>query len=130
MKENLYIIEGEEDYQKGLLFFNGNAETLIDIRKAFEYFNKAANVGHPEAKYHVGYLYLYGEPYILKNECRAMQCLKEAADEGIGLAQFYCGIGYFLGNGIEKDINVGIDYLKSRLNKDIILLLISYQKYI
>ncbi len=55
---------------------------------------------------------MYGEPNILKNEKRAMQCLKGAADDGIGIAQFYCGIGYFCGNGVEKNVEVGIDYFK------------------
>ncbi len=41
-----------------------------------------------------------------------MQCLKSAADDGIGIAQFYCAIGYFYGNGIEKNVEVGIDYFK------------------
>ncbi len=60
MEENLFVIEGEEDYQKGLLYLRGNVETPVDIRKAFEYFNKAASVGHSEVKFQVGYLYLYG----------------------------------------------------------------------
>ncbi|MBD5456851.1 MAG: sel1 repeat family protein [Lachnospiraceae bacterium] len=112
MEENLFTIEGEEDYQKGLLYFKGSVETPVDVRKSFEYFNRAASVGHSEAKFQVGYLYLYGEPNILKNEKRAMQCLKSAADDGIAIAQFYCGIGYFCGNGIEKNVEVGIDYFK------------------
>lgn len=66
MEEKLFVIEGEEDYQKGLRYLRGNTETPVDIRKAFEHFNKAASVGHSEAKFQVGYLYLYGEPDILK----------------------------------------------------------------
>lgn len=112
MDDSLFVIEGEEDYQKGLLYLRGNSEIPIDIRRAFEYFNKAAKVGHLEAKYQVGYLYLFGEPNILKNEKLAMQCLIEAADGGIGVAQFYCGVGYFYGNGVEKNVEVGIDYFK------------------
>ncbi len=112
MEDNLFVIEGEDDYQRGLAYLRGNAETPIDIRKAFEFFNKAANVGHSEAKFYVGYLYLYGEPNILKNEKRAMQCLKSAADDGISIAQFHCGIGYFYGKGVEKNVEVGIDYLQ------------------
>ena len=112
MENSLFVIDGEENYQKGLLYLRGNTETPINIRKAFEYFNKAASVGHSEAKFQVRYLYLYGEPSILKNEKKAMECLKGAADDGISIAQFYYGAGCFYGNGIEKDVKAGIDYLK------------------
>lgn len=109
--EKLFNIEGEEDYQKGIIYLGGNSETPIDIRKAFEFFNKAAQFGHVEAMFQVGYLYLFGEPNIMRNDKKAIQCFEKAANAGLGIAQYYCGIGYFYGNGIEKDVNVGLDYL-------------------
>lgn len=112
IEENLFEIEGKEDYQKGLLYFKGNMETPVDIRKAFECFNKAARVGHLEAKYYVGFLYLYGSPYVLKNEMMGMNIMKELADDGFEMAQFCYGYGLFYGLGVEIDTTFGIEYLK------------------
>lgn len=47
-----------------------------------------------------------------------MQCLKSAADDGIGMALLYCGMAYFYGNGVEKDVKVGIDYLIESANQN------------
>lgn len=118
MADQLFTVEGEEDYQNGLLYLRGNAQTPVDIRKAFEYFNKAAEAGHSEAKFQVGYLYLYGEPDILKNETKAMKSLKQAADDGISIAQFYCGMGYFYGKGVEKNTETGIEYFKKSAQQE------------
>lgn len=119
MNENIYMLEGEEDYRKGLSYLSMEPVTMENIRSAFDCFNKAANSGHVESKYQLGILYECGMPPVLRNLPRAAKCFKEAADGGIALAQYRFGIYSLNGTGVEKDVEEGIRYLKLAVTQGI-----------
>lgn len=119
MNENIYMLEGEEDYRKGLSYLYMEPVTMENIRSAFDCFNKAANSGHVESKYQLGILYEYGMPPVLRNLDRAAKCFKEAADGGIALAQYQFGIYSLSGTGVEKNVEEGIRYLELAANQGI-----------
>ena len=119
MNENIYVLEGEDDYRKGLSYLSMEPVTMENIRSAFDCFNKAANSGHVESKYQLGKLYAYGAPFILQNLIRAAKCFKEAADGGIALAQYQFGIYSFNGTGVEKNVEEGMRYLELAASQNI-----------
>lgn len=69
-------------------------------KKAFEWFKKAAKLGHPEAHFKVGFMINYSQgtgqkldPY--SNYPKAMKWYKKAADLGHAEAQFIVGEVFF-----------------------------------
>lgn len=93
----------EENYQKGMDYLNGTNDTNIDYRKAFEMFKKSADEGHPEAQFRLGYMYIYLEPYVLRNYKKAFELFKNSVDQGLIISQFYLAECYMYGWGTEKN---------------------------
>lgn len=111
--ENLFIIKGEEDYLQGLEAFN--SQEPWHLRKAFRHFCRAAEQGHIEAMFRVGYLYLFGSPEILRNTLKAFECFKQSADSGIDVAKYYLAVCYINGIGVEKNTQLAVELFKEAL---------------
>ena len=77
MEEKDRSIMSEEDYQKGIEYLYGTKDTEQNRRKAFQYFNKAALGNHDEAKFQLGKLYIFGEPFIMKNYKKLINTFKK-----------------------------------------------------
>lgn len=76
----MFSTKGEEDYRNGqrcLIVPNS-----CNLRDAMVYFEKAADEGHIEAAYQLGYLYLIGEPYIARNCKQALSCFENVQRQG------------------------------------------------
>lgn len=114
-----FTVDGEEEYEKGLIYLNGSATEIKDWRKALRYFKEAAQKGHKEAIFQVGFLYMYGEPMIMRNTKYASDCFKEAADSGIGIAQFYFSVCCLSGCGIDKNETMAFEYCLKSANQNI-----------
>ena len=91
----------EAQYQLGICYANGYG-VKIDMIKAMEYFEAAANQGHTEALYQMGNSYYYGYGVPL-DYSKAVDYWEEAALRGNIRAQYQTGCCYEHGQGV--DIN-------------------------
>ena len=91
----------EAQYQLGICYANGYG-VKIDMVKAMEYFEAAANQGHTDALYQMGNSYYYGYGVPL-DYSKAVDFWEEAALRGNTRAQFQTGCCYEHGQGV--DIN-------------------------
>ena len=98
---DLLKISGEEEYRKGLEKLKSNEQ--YNLRDAHDYFLKAAEKQHAEAMLQAGYLYLFGEPQISRNEKEAVKYFKNSAEAGLAAAKFSLAACYLTGVGVEKD---------------------------
>ncbi len=92
---------GEKEYRKGLELLKDFGDT--NVRDAMEFFIKAADEGHLEATYYVGYFNLFGEPQIQRNVKQAIECFEKCLDAGLSKAKYIMALIYFYGISIEKD---------------------------
>lgn len=65
----------------------------IDYTKAFEHYQCAANMGHVDARFHLGQMYDLGRGTLM-NSTNAFSCYSKAADQGHQEAQFFLGLSY------------------------------------
>lgn len=96
---------GEAEYQQGLKFHFG------DKAKAFEWYTKAAALGHPQATINVAEAYLTGAG-APKDLARSRQLYGQAAAAGSAYASMVYADFLLNGNGGEQDIAGGIAALE------------------
>ena len=73
-----------------------------DIKNAVPLLKKAAEMGHPEAQYNLGYCYQQGNE-LEKNDSIANTWLLKSAEHGWLNAQFKIAYSYALGRGIKQN---------------------------
>lgn len=100
----------EELYQLGRKYSKGLG-VKKDFKKAFTYYEKAANQGLAEAQSALGYMYSHGKG-VHPNNTLALQWYKKAADQGLAKAQFNLGLMYQKGKGVLPDENIAYKWLK------------------
>ena len=83
----------------------------------FLHYQKAAELGSKEAKYHVGFCYFYGKG-TTKDEKLGFKYIKEAADKGYESAIKMVGECYKDGRGVTRNKTKAEQYLKSSASKD------------
>lgn len=71
---------------------------------ALELFVRAAEAGHPAAKYQLGYLYENGVGIVEKDEYQAIEWYESAAACNFPAAEFALGNLFFSGNGVQEEI--------------------------
>ena len=108
--QNLFKIEGEEDFLEGLRLIYSNEQW--SVRRAFGYFCLAADKGHTEAIFQVGYWSIFCPSQILQNSSRAFECFKISAESGLLIAKCYLAECYFMGIGVQKDEKVAVELLE------------------
>jgi hypothetical protein len=94
-------------YQLGQHYSDGI--NPIDSSLGFEYFAKAANIGHTDAKALMARAVLLGLGTV-QDYAKAEMLTKEALDKGSAEAVYVMGIKYYYGIGVEKDKGLGIIY--------------------
>ena len=67
-------------FEYGVLHFNPTGNLKKNFREAQQYFEKAADAGHMEAQYILGYMYEYG--HVEKNYLKAIHYFQKAVDQG------------------------------------------------
>jgi len=72
-----------------------------DVKSAFPFIKKAAELGHKEAQYNYGYFYQQGIE-VEKNDSIANYWLLKSAEQGFVNAQFKMAYSYAVGRGTEK----------------------------
>jgi len=89
-------------YLIGLMYEQGYGVTA-DVKKAAEWFGKAAAMGEPNAQYGLGFMYYHGQG-VPKDARQAAEWYKKAAERGCAPAQAALGNLYLAGEGVPKDI--------------------------
>lgn len=98
-------VAGEAEYQQGLKFHFG------DKAKAFEWYAKAAALGHPQATINVAEAHLTGAG-VAKDLARSRQLYGQAAAAGSAYASMVYADFLLNGSGGEQDIAGGIAALE------------------
>lgn len=110
-------MNGEEEYRMGMELISKPSNT--NVREAMEYFIKAADKGHIEALYQVGYYNIYGEPQIRTNFKWASECYQKCVDEGLSIAKYGMSYLYLYGIGVEKDEKKAYELLEAAYKEGI-----------
>lgn len=97
-------------YDVGKLYERGRG-VLKDIKKAAEWYQKAATAGNPSAQARLGILYFEGRG-VKQNYKKALKLLISAANKNIPSAQFQLANMYELGTGVSQNLKKSIDWYK------------------
>ena len=90
-------------FKTGLKYLAGEGVEK-DNKIAMEWFEKAANQGHADAKYLIGLAYFNGEIGLSRNERKSIELFRGAAELGQSNAQFVLGSAYAQGLGFNRDV--------------------------
>jgi len=80
-----------------------------DYGEAYYYWRPLADSGHPQAQYHLGWLYANGNGLRVDGD-KAVEWWEKAARQGHKDAQFALGMAYFTGQGIKMDSSRGLGW--------------------
>ncbi|MDR3683857.1 MAG: caspase family protein [Geothrix sp.] len=88
--------------------------TPVQVRKALEYFQKAAEAGDPLGQNGMGFMYLRGVPEagIEKDPRQAFRWFQLAAEQGLGIALKNVADAYRLGQGVTPDQGRAVLYAR------------------
>ena len=98
-------------FQLGIQYEAGDG-VQQDYRKAFDYYQKAADLGNSDAMLSIGVLYANGTG-VVKNLKEAAKWFKAAAELGNVYAQYYLGRMYRFGEGIDQDQKEAAKWFKA-----------------
>mgnify|MGYP000050000588 FL=1 len=109
--------DGLENAQLGLghLYKRGKGVSL-NHKKAFKWYQLAADQGNAQAQYHLAFYYLNFNEY--KNNDLAFKWFKLSADQGYVRSQSNLAFMYEEGLGVEKNINEAIKLYHLAAEKD------------
>lgn len=103
-------------YSLGNAYLRGN-EVSIDMKKALQWFKKAAKNDHAKSQYKLGYLYYTGKG-VRRNYKTAFEWFMKAAEHDYSPAQFYLGRMYASGKGITRNSTKALKWLNDALKND------------
>ena len=107
--------DAEAQYLVGVMYAHGRGFPAI-CRQAARWYRKAAEQGHAEASFSLGFLYYYGygqdqdECMLRANPERAAPWLKQAAELGVPRAQRLVGRMYSTGVGLPLSADKGFEW--------------------
>ncbi|WP_104760485.1 tetratricopeptide repeat protein [Helicobacter cetorum] len=107
-------------------YFNSEKKDYKDYKKAFEYYQKAANLGDALGYFKVGKMYYEGDGWffgnsgsgVKKDYQRALEYFTKAANNGSKEAYFYLGKMYDDGDGVKSDKTQAKVYYKRACSLD------------
>jgi TPR repeat protein len=88
-----------------------------DEEKAVQWYQKAADQGHPMAQYALGIMYENGDG-VLADKRTAAEWYRKAATRGVAHAQFNLGVLFARGEGVDKDIGQARRWLTEASHSD------------
>ena len=95
--------DGKAEYKLGEQYFDGK-DVPQDYTKAAEWYQKAAEIGNPNAQYKLGRMYQgYGDEGVPTDIKEAFKWYHIAAKQGLADAQDYLGLMYYNGIGVPQD---------------------------
>lgn len=106
--------EAVDIYNQGYYYYTGSEGFPLNYNKAFEYFQKAADLGVSDAMNYLGVFYESGE-IVQKNIELAIDWFYRAiqADPENAHAMFNLGCIYYSGNGVAQDIEKAYRFFKA-----------------
>ena len=101
----------QEYYTLGECYYFGTDEYSVDYPKAFACYKTAADAGHVDAIYSIGYMHLNGDGMEV-NIPLAIQWFQYALqrDPQHGMSYYHLGRIYYLGEGIRANYDLALDY--------------------
>ena len=108
---------GDADAQYGVAILHKEGwGTDKDMKKAFDYYQKAALQDHPGALFEMGWFYQTGEN-VTQNYGEAIKWYEKAADKGHPPAMYALGGLYYNGMGTTKSEDKGMVWFKKSAEK-------------
>ena len=99
---NPYKISPEALFNLALLYEKGEG-VAPDLRKAFSFYKRAAEIGDAPAQCNLGVAYLEGLG-TRQNLTEGIKWIRKAAFQGDAIAQYILGMAYCDGEGVRKNI--------------------------
>ncbi|RJX18196.1 MAG: sel1 repeat family protein [Desulforudis sp.] len=103
--------EAEVLYQTRHAYFFSGDGVAEDPAEAFQWFQRAAELGHSEAQYKLGYAYQHGQG-VAQDMHEAVNWYREAAEQGNVAAQYNLAVVYCDGEGIDQDYTESFKWLR------------------
>ena len=97
-------------YERGMDAISGAGPSRND-RDALEYFRRSAELGFGPSQVALGYFFETGQ-LTAGSQSQAVDWYRKAANQGDVLAEYMLGRTYFLGGGIQQDVNAAQKWLK------------------
>ena len=95
--------DAEAQYQMGLKYYNGRVNVDVDYKKAFEWYQKAAEQGHVKAQNNLGLMYQTGQG-TSKDIQKAIYWYEKAVEQGNVKAHVNLGhVFYFARGSVEQN---------------------------
>ena len=103
--------DAEAQAAMGIRYYKGEG-VPVDDAKAVEWFRKAADQGHTDAQFRLGFMYENGYTGVGKDYKTAVEWLSKAADQGHADAQWKLAAMYEHGLGVGKDYKMAVDFYR------------------
>jgi TPR repeat protein len=97
-------------YQRGMQAISAVGASRSDL-EGIDYFRRSADLGYGPAQIALGYYYETGT-VVAGNQSQALDLYRKAAAQGDPLASWLAGRRYFLGNGVQHDLDAAQKWLK------------------
>lgn len=104
LQKKAFSLSREEMHTFGMCYHMGLG-VEEDMQKAIHWYQKAADLGDPEAQNSLGEIYLYGAEGIEEDESKALKLFKLASDKNLNGALKNLGDCYYYGWGTDEDFN-------------------------
>lgn len=110
--EAINYFQPEDYFLKAEFFATGNnGKTAKNWNLAIEYYRKAAELGNPDAQYHLALCYEYGDG-VTTDMVQAVKWYRKAAEQGNPDAQFNLAVCYVNGNGITTNMVQAVKWFR------------------
>lgn len=93
-------------YSRGL-----DSWRIDDYAEALKWFRLAAEQGHADAQFFLGYMYDHGQG-VPENDAEAVNWYRLAAEQGIPEAQFNLGLMYEKGQGVQQSSTLALKWFR------------------
>ena len=104
-------MSADELFMRGEDYFYGKNGLRLNHVEALQWYEQAAQRGHVEAMYSLGYMHAYGKG-TSSNPKKAFDWYKKAAEQGFVKAQYYTGLAFHRGEGVKKDIRKAFEWYR------------------
>ena len=98
-------------YNEATNYYFGKNGYTKDLKKAFDLYLQAAELGYDEAQLRVGYMYHYSEG-TSQDQTKAFLWFQKAAFQGNMTALFILGLCYKEGEGVKEDLKIAFCLFK------------------
>ncbi|MBQ2838426.1 MAG: sel1 repeat family protein [Muribaculaceae bacterium] len=102
---------GQDIYEEAMNYSSGSKGVKRDIKRAYEKYLEAADLGHPLAQHKVGACYYYGSG-VEKNKKKAFQYWTKASEADVADAHYELGRMYYNGEECKRNYDTAISLFR------------------